>query len=237
MLFGTTVGSIFPTATPLLHSTARNRALTDRTIVLDLDQTLIATQDRVSDLQTLGIVSDPRLMALRQRFYHIAIDDLERPGIGTHYDFWGVFRPHAFEFLRFCYSYFERVAVWSAGKRPYVEAIVERLFIDLPPPAIVWTYDDIEFTATGEVLKPLTKMVQQYPELNLDKMWILDDNPVTFSANPSNGLLIPAYEPLPTVAGFSADDTALPKLQRWLMRPEVVAAPSTRRLDTRSIFV
>jgi curved DNA-binding protein CbpA len=50
------------------------------------------------------ILSDPKLLSLRQRTYIITLDDLEKPGIGTKLDCWGVTRPHIDEFLMFCFS-------------------------------------------------------------------------------------------------------------------------------------
>ena len=76
-------------------------AITNNCIVLDLDQTLIATQDNMSDLYQLKIATDPKLIDLRKRTYHIVIDDLENPGVGTKTEMWGVTRPHLQEFLIF----------------------------------------------------------------------------------------------------------------------------------------
>src|SRR3989338_4538064 len=109
-------------------------SITDKCIVIDLDHTLVSTQDPFGSLKELGILSNPDLIALRNRIYHIEIEDLEKPGVGTKYDFWWIIRPHVEEFLIFCFSYFRVVAVWSAGKRPYVEGIVDHLFRDLPKP-------------------------------------------------------------------------------------------------------
>ena len=91
-------------------------SMTDKCIVLDLDQTVIATQDDIQSLHNLKILSNPQLISLRNRSYYISVEDLEKPGIGTKYDFWGVTRPHIHEFLIFCFSYFKIVAIWSAGQ-------------------------------------------------------------------------------------------------------------------------
>src|SRR5690606_31782804 len=106
-------------------------SLTNKCIVLDLDQTLLATQESINSLHELGILSNPNLLSLRNRTYYFTIEDLEGPGIGTKYNYWGVTRPHCHEFLLFCFSYFRVVAIWSAGQRPYVESIVDYLFRDL----------------------------------------------------------------------------------------------------------
>ena len=53
-------------------------------IVIDLDQTLIATQEDVSSLKQMGILYKPELMSLRNRTYYIEIEDLEGPGSRYH---------------------------------------------------------------------------------------------------------------------------------------------------------
>lgn len=227
----------------LYHVLANNIpsiSITDKCIVIDLDQTLIATQDDISSLKNLKILSDPKLMNLRKRIYHLNIEDLEKPGIGTRYDFWGITRPHVEEFLIFCFSYFKIVAIWSAGKRPYVEAIVDHLFKDLPSPHVIFTYDDIVIGNNGHVSKPLTKMIESNQVLrrymSLQNTFALDDNSMTFHQNYGNGLLIPAYEPALNITSFQRDDHALLQLKYWLLQPEVVNARDITILDKSKIF-
>jgi len=47
--------------------------ISNKCVVLDLDQTLIATQDEMISLKTLGILTNPKLISLRNRIYHIII--------------------------------------------------------------------------------------------------------------------------------------------------------------------
>jgi len=215
-------------------------SITDKCVVLDLDQTLIATQENMASLKDLNILSDPKLISLRNRIYHIMIEDLERPGIGTKYDFWGVTRPHIHEFLIFCFSYFKIVAVWSAGKRPYVEAIVDHIFKDIRPPHIIFTHDDIEKGPGGHVEKPLTKMIQSNPVLrknmSLQNTFAVDDNSMTFHLNNGNGILIPAYDPSLNVNALGRDDPTLLQLKYWLLQPEVVKSRDVTLLDKSHIF-
>jgi len=215
-------------------------SITNKCVVLDLDQTLIATQENMSSLKELNILSDPKLISLRNRTYHITIEDLERPGIGTKYDFWGVTRPHIHEFLIFCFSYFKIVAVWSAGKRPYVEAIVDHIFKDIRPPHVIFTHDDIEIGPSGHVEKPLTKMIESNPVLrrnmSLQNTLAIDDNSMTFYLNHDNGVLIPAYDPSLNINALSRDDPTLLQLKYWLLQPEVVNARDVTVLDKSTIF-
>lgn len=215
-------------------------AITDKCIVLDLDQTLIATQDSIGSLKQLGILLNPTLISLRNRTYFIEIEDLEKPGIGTKYDFWGVSRPHVQEFLIFCFSYFKIVAVWSAGKRPYVEAIVDYLFKDLPQPHIIFSHDDITIGPQGHIEKPLTKMIESNPilrrHMSLQNTFAVDDNAMTFFLNHNNGILIPAYDPSLNVNAMGRDDPTLLQLKYWLLQPEVVSSRDVTTLDKSNIF-
>lgn len=219
---------------------------TNMSIVLDLDQTLIATQYDISSLKDLKILSDPNLLPLRNRIYHIVIEDLGKPGVGTKHDFWGITRPHLTDFLIFCFSYFKIVAVWSAGQRPYVEAIVDHIFKDIRPPHIIFTYDDIETGPRGEIIKPLSKMIESNPVLkkhmSLNTILALDDNPTTYSPNIGNGVLIPPYLPTsndnvkPNINALARDDPTLLQFKYWLLQPDVVRNSDVNKLDKSTIF-
>jgi hypothetical protein len=215
-------------------------SLTDKCIVLDLDQTLIATQDDIESLQELGILSDPKLLSLRQRTYIITLDDLEKPGIGTKLDCWGVTRPHIDDFLMFCFSYFKIVAVWSAGQRKYVEAIVDHIFKDIQQPHIIFTYDDIIFDNKKNPGTPLLHMIEDNTILkrymSLKNTLALDDNPTTFTKNIKNGVLIPAYEPALNVTALSQDDPTLLQFKNWLLLSDVINSKDVQLLDKNKIF-
>jgi len=215
-------------------------SITDKCIVLDLDQTLIATQESIESLKELNILSDPNLISLRRRVYYVTIEDLEKPGIGTKYDFWGITRPHVQEFLIFCFSYFKIVSVWSAGKRPYVEAIVDYIFKDLPQPHVIFTHDDVKIGPKGHILKPLNKMIESNPVLrrnmSLQNTFAIDDNSMTFFNNHNNGILIPAYDPSLSINALARDDHALLQLKYWLLQPDVVNSHDITTLDKTHIF-
>lgn len=215
-----------------------SHSITGKCIVLDLDQTLVASQDKMESLKELKILADPELLALRNKTYVISIEDLEKPGVGTKLDIWGVTRPHLQEFLIFCFSYFKIVAVWTAGKKPYGEAIVDYIFRGLPQPYILFTSDETIFRP--QAVKPLVNMIKEDPSLlhnmSLSNTFALDDNISTFSENQDNGILIPAYNPPPTVPALSRDDPTLLQLKYWLLQPEVVNSKEIRNLDKSKIF-
>lgn len=213
--------------------------LTDKCIVLDLDQTLVATQETLEDFKRLKIMSDPKLFLLRSRSYYLSMDDYEKPGIGTVYNYWGVTRPYTKEFLQFCFAYFKVVAVWSAGKAKYVESIVDHLFADLPQPHVIFTYDDIE--KGDKIIKPLSKMYQ-YDDftrkyMNASNTFILDDNNSTFSKNKGNAIHIPAYDPKVTIKDLSdTSDDNLVKVMYWLCQKNVIESKNVTKLKKNTIF-
>jgi hypothetical protein len=227
-------------------STLPEQSQTNKCIVLDLDQTLIATQDDeyYHKLFELGVLSDPSLLELRNRIFYFTVEDFTTPGSGTTDVFWGVSRPHVHEFLVFCYSYFRMVAVWSAGGRRYVESIVDYLFKDLPYPTIVYSADDTVITPR-KTEKPLIKMIDQFAEMDVTNTLIVDDNQYTFVHNVDNAILIPAYEPgvrnkkgyiVPTIEGLMEDDIALQQLKYWFLLPEVANSEDVAQLDKDNIF-
>lgn len=215
-------------------------SITDKCIVLDLDLTLVSTQENTDSIKSLKILTDPSLLALRRRSYYSTIDDLNAPGTGTRLDYWGVTRPHLNEFLMFCFSYFRIVAVWSAGQRPYVEGIVDHIFKDIRPPHVIFTHDDVIEEPGPVIIKPLERMFNSNPLLQkymtFENTFALDDNITTFRDNPDNGILIPPYEPAPSVNAMSRDDPALLQLKAWLLQPEVVHSLDVRTLDKTAIF-
>ena len=214
-------------------------SLTDKCIVLDLDLTLLCTQDNIQSLFSTEILTNPQLLELRNRVYYFTVEDVGRPGDGEKIDMWGVTRPHIKEFLLFCFSYFKIVAVWSAGQRLYVEAIVNYMFKDLPKPHIIFTADDTVFQ-NDHTYKPLSYLMSSNPVVSRIMTPLttlaIDDNSSTFAYNKDNAVLIPAYSPSPNINSLSRDDPSLLQLKYWLLQPEVVAAQDVRKLNKSTIF-
>lgn len=219
---------------------SKRNTLTDKCIVLDLDHTLISTQDdeNLENLISFKILSDSKYLAYRSRVYVLTIEDYDIAGSGSQYKFWGVVRPYVREFLTFCFQYFKIVTVWSAGKRKYVESVVDFLFKDLPKPDIIFTYDDIIETIDNNTSKPLTKMYSCHECMNCYNTIILDDNVLTFEENVNNGVLIPRYHPsVEEIENMNDNDNELEKLIKWLMSPEVIYNTDFQQLNKDNIFV
>lgn len=219
------------------------RALSNKSIVLDLDETLVhtASNEEYSLFETLNLMNDPSLIGLRSRLYKISVYDAMSPvGSGVIDNFWGVMRPHLKEFLIFCFSYFQMVAIWSAGQKKYVETIVDYIFRDIRPPHVVFTYNNCKKTKDGFIIKPLMDMINSDPRISKlvspDRLFVVDDRDITYIENPGNGILIPAYLPPLTIDGMTTDDTALVQLMYWLSLPNVKYAKDVRELDKTAIF-
>ena len=225
---------------PVPVNAINHKSITNKCVVLDLDQTLISTQDSMDSFKSLGIMNNSNLIELKRRCYTIKLTDLEQNGDGSRYDCWGITRPHIEEFLLFCFNYFKIVIVWSAGKKNYVEAIVDSIFKNLRPPHLVWTYDDIETNKEGDVEKPLLKLINSNfiykSHISLKNIIVVDDNETTFVKNKKNAVFIPPFEPALTIESLNKPDPTLLQLKQWLLMPQVIHSRDVRNLDYSNIF-
>jgi len=218
------------------------KALTNKCIVLDLDETLVHTNANMEELKELGLLTDPKLVDLKRRTYQLSLDDVVyKKGTGIKTLMWGITRPHVKEFLIACFSYFKVVAVWSAGKKKYVHAIVDYLFKDIKRPHVIFTREDCDSTTNNLLIKPLLKMINNEPGLNkymsLDNTFILDDRTSVYdTVNPNNGIQIPAYRPGFNIRSLRTDDIAFKQLIMWLTKPKVMDSENVRELNKTEIF-
>jgi len=207
--------------------------LTNKTIVLDLDNTLIYTADDEKIFESLELYTNPRNTRLRSRIYYFElVDVVDKPGTGELTKMWGVLRPHVYEFLEFCFEYFQNVIVWSAGQKKYVHAICDFLFNEIgKQPNIIYTYEDCD-RVHNYIIKPLTK----FPNIPIETIVALDDNESTFSRNKDNGLHIPPYEPEVNYNEIMADEDALLHLMDWFRSSEVYYSTDIRKPDKTYCF-
>jgi hypothetical protein len=221
------------------------KSLTNKCIVLDLDETLVHSNENMDQLQELGIMTDPNLLDLRRRTYQIVMDDVVyKKGEGVKTTIWGILRPHVKEFLVSCFSYFKVVIVWSAGKRKYVDAIVDFLFKDIKRPHVIYSYDQCERTSTNLLVKPLAKMIENesglHKYMSLKNTYIIDDRNTVYAGyigdNPDNGIQIPAYKPSFNIHSLRSDDIALKQLMTWFLNPEVMDSTDVRTLNKNEVF-
>jgi len=205
-----------------------------KNIVLDLDETLIATADDMSDIKEFDILYDPNYVEIRNKFYLLELDDAVDPaGSGITSNMYGCFRPHVKEFLMFCTLYFKRVIIWTAGKEKYGQGLVNLLFRGLPGPHAVLTWDDCVIERESElVVKPLKKLYKMFPDMNETNTIVIDDRLTTFEKhNPDNAVHIPGYTPKFTPKYISDDpDVALVDLIMFFSQKEVNNADDIREI-------
>jgi hypothetical protein len=222
----------------------RAQPLSDKVIVLDLDETLVHSHPdpNVDALKELKIYSDPNLIDLRPRIYKITMEDVvHKRGTGDKTEMWGVFRPYVREFLIHCFNYFKIVIVWSAGRKNYVHTIVDQLFAGLRRPHVIFTYDDLEKLHNGTLIKPLNKLMEKvtglHKYMNLSNTFIIDDRTSVFQEpNPGNGIEIPAYKPKFHIENLRENDRCLLNLIQWFNQPHVIESKDIRTLDKSRIF-
>lgn len=222
-------------------SRTRGQSMTDKCLILDLDQTCVNTfdDDDYITFKNLPIYTDARYLSIRPRLYSFSIPDPEaKRGSGTMMDMAGVVRPHMRDFLLFAQSYFQVIAVWSAGIKDYVDKITNVIFMDQRRPVVVYSRNEC-VESNGKWVKPIEKMGED-PRLGglmtLDNTYIVDDRPHTFNPNPGNGILIPGYEPRARYELMNAEDLAWYQLKQWLLKPEVMNSKDIRQLDKTTIF-
>ncbi len=214
-----------------------------KVIVLDLDETLIhtSTEDDMSSLYRMGILTDPQKIDLRQRIFFIEIDDaVGKRGYGDHEKMWAIKRPNLDEFLDFCFQYFDLVIVWSAGADRYVHSVVDNIFRDHPEPHVVYGRSECVTDPRAGNYKPLKKMMRKVSgiidRMMLSNTFVIDDKESTYIDNVDNGIKIPAYEPRPIVEELRDDDQALIELMDWLEQDVVKSSKNVQTLDKGNIF-
>jgi hypothetical protein len=213
--------------------------ISSHSIILDVDESLVHSitgPTALSQLKELQIYTNPQYLDIRKRSYFL---NSTQPLIGEYTYLWGIKRPYLDEFLRFCFSYFQVVGIWSAGNYVYVPAIVESLFTDYRAPHIVYWMDHCEFDEDDNYYKPLKKLINNEKskfKLTLAHTFFLDDRKRNFRKNPRNGIEIPPYKPELTIEGLGVEDNCLFQLMNWFLRPEVISAPDIRELDKKCIF-
>jgi TFIIF-interacting CTD phosphatase-like protein len=199
-------------------------------VILDLDNTLINTFDDYDSLIDLEIFKKPCYLDIRERVYFFNLDE----------QYWGVSRPYAKEFVSFCFQYFNTVGVWSAGERDYVDFIIENIFEDKKPhyslsrDECAGEYNDKNIKCN--IFKPLNIIFDTNNYFTPKNTLIIDDNEYTMKMNRDNGILIPPYEPEPTIEDIRKPDYAFPSICRWLSKPEVMYCDDIRKQCKLSIF-
>lgn len=85
--------------------------------------------------------------------------------------------------------------------------------------------------------KPVAKVVEKIPFISPGRIVAIDDRYTSFShCNLANGILIPPYHPLPTLASIQAEDNSLIELSKWFTKNEIKNCSDYRKIDKTHIF-
>lgn len=216
-------------------------SLTEHNIVLDIDATLLHTQDNAYDFEKLKVYSNPQRFVIRNKIYHMNLVDVtNEPGSGNVTCLSGVYRPYLKEFLDFCFEYFNNVIIWSAGKRKYVEECC-RLMFPIDKPSIIYSWDECDYREDGSLFKPLSKIWDDENLKNLNitekNTFHLDDRDDVYGLNKQNGIQIPEFEcDLNIKKIINHNDNELLKIMMWFSQNKVKTSKDIRELDKKNIF-
>lgn len=205
-------------------------------IVLDLDSTLICTDsEEMAKLpSSFGHGDNFRLTP------HLYFLPFSRHDI-----LWGVTRPGLRKFLKYCFEKFNRVIVYSAGEKKYVNLVCQKIFfpdsleeIDSKNyPDLILSREDC-VAENKFLVKPLTKIYKKFPDMDETNTLVLDDNETAFiTVNKDNAIHIPPFESKcePNSIKEGLKDTAFDEFMTWCDR-YLFTSPDVRKLDKTNIF-
>lgn len=203
-------------------------SITNKTVVLDLDSTLVYTSNNINDLEKVYTDSN-----LTNRIFKLDIIDISEKN-EIKLEFWGIFRPYLSEFITFLITYFKEIYVYSAGIYKYVHLITDIIFKKHPiKPKLILSREDCVYFK-DDFIKPLNNIFKRDENSNQLNTFIIDDNPISFSRNKENGILISPYEP--NISELNNVDNALLYLICWFSLSEVVNSYNIKLLNKNNIF-
>lgn len=177
-------------------------------VVLDLDSTLV---DMFGESHNWNLASQEFRKNALERIINI---DAE----GSF--FWGTKRPHLDLFLKTCFETFDIVGVWSAGAKHYVREVVKEIMIDKGYcPHFVWSKEYCVPTFLPETSyivkqKPLAKVIDTFPEINPNKIIIVDDKKFVCEQDRTSHIWLKAWG-----SGYHTvheDDDTLLRISEWM---------------------
>jgi hypothetical protein len=185
-------------------------------------------------LNNMGIYYDESLMSIQKRIYKFNLLDPDTPsGTGEVYGCIGIFRPHCIEFLIHCFRNFNKVGIWSAGKKKYVHNIAKILeSLTQFEFDVIYTYDDCEVNENGIIFKPIEKLLKENPDFgHISNVFIIDDRKSTMLDNHDNGILIKGYKPAMAIKSLMENDTELLKLINYFYSEKMHKHDDVRKLE------
>ena len=169
----------------------QDNSLPERTIVLDIDETLLYTSvitgaknKNIGNRNFFESIYNFKLT--RKSYSHLFNYLCFKSNLNTLYS-WVTFRPYLSDYLQFIGKYFDHVAVWSAGIREYVEPLVNLMFKNQPYyPELLWCRSECKLLQGGKLTKPLAK-ISNFKGWDYNNMILIDDQIYNFDMNKVNG--------------------------------------------------
>jgi hypothetical protein len=197
------------------------KTLTDKCIIIDIDQTLFHIFDDSSNLKQI------KNRDVLSRLSSIVINKTVM---------YGITRDHLDKFIVFCFRYFKVVGIWSAGSPCYVNRVVHNIFKGYKPD-FVFTSVNTEFIVGkhGGLIfyKPLSVLFRKYKMLNKYNTLILDDRIDIAIKNKLNIICIPEFAP--NVADYTTEniykDDVLLKLIDYFNNYKVINETNVLNLE------
>lgn len=183
-------------------------------LLLDLDETLCHTFPDLKSYRKLNLGYDKENGHLLHRCYMLDFIDDDLPTGGQHH-MWGIRRPNLDTFLKYCFSHWDVVAVYTAATEDYAHRLCDLLFKENRPHYIFHRKDCMKVEIEPGIedhVKPIKKLLNDYPDFrshNFSKIVMLDNKASNFVCNPTFGLVIADYEPVSEVEGLHGDDKYL----------------------------
>lgn len=207
-------------------------SVTDKSIILDMDETLIHSFER--DISPGEIdIEDSNNYDIRDRIYFFKYRKFGSKKIIA------VKRPYLDDFIEFCEWYFKYVIIWSAGEDTYVKENCKKIFNGHRKPWLILTREKCHGYDMTKPLKYLIENNLLNNEITYKNAIIVDDRESTFlEDNPENAIHIPQFT-IPSLSPRdirTSNDDSLLKIILWLQNGEVLTSSDVRTLDKREIF-
>jgi TFIIF-interacting CTD phosphatase-like protein len=217
----------------------------DKTLVLDLDSTLILSVFGKKEVSYLkDIVSNHHNLTDRIFFRTLLYGpEAILQGMECADEFAVISRPHLRIFIEYIRNNFEHVHIWSAGKFRYVRAI-ENIIFPIDTIGIQLSFDDCVFGERGFTLKELA-----VKGFDLTKTIVIDDRDDTFSENQNNALHVSRFD-MPNsnvtknisldenlVSEICKDDQTLLRIIDWFKNSGVLTCSDVRTIPKPNLFI
>jgi TFIIF-interacting CTD phosphatase-like protein len=143
-------------------------------IVLDLDETLVSV---TTSLNTASLTPVDFKFVITGQTYYVRK------------------RPNLDKFLKYIFSKFKTVSVWTAATRPYALQVLAGIMTPLQIKSLsfVKTRDDLKVSSKGTYTKPLHRIFNAHSIIKRHNTIMIDDKRSVMVENLGNAIIVPAW--------------------------------------------